>query len=293
VFRRISLLRRQPYIFVCRYSYLTESTACYGDSFTFLYVDDVHTLQETLARPSTDCYGNRFSLFYVDDVHTSQETHARPSTACYGNRFALFYVDDVHTSQETHVRPSTASYRDSFALFYVDDVHTSQETHVRPSTASYRDSFALFYKTFTRVCSFSYVGSSFRLLSCVQVQIRVRGVGHRRSGSNKAAVADIPNTDSAVAQSVDRCCVPWQPKMNLSLSAYRCCRDQRSCCGDRASGECDVSQLATFPGRARDFALCEVGIPRTLMISGSCTAPIASPCFRTLIHFTITYRAPP
>jgi hypothetical protein len=40
-----------PFIRI-RYSYLTGSTlraatACYGDSFTFLYVDDVRTSQET------------------------------------------------------------------------------------------------------------------------------------------------------------------------------------------------------------------------------------------------------
>jgi hypothetical protein len=46
-------------------------TACYGDSFTFLYLD-VRTSQE--AQASTVCYGESFTFLYVDDVRTSQET---------------------------------------------------------------------------------------------------------------------------------------------------------------------------------------------------------------------------
>jgi hypothetical protein len=46
------LLRGYLYIFICRLcSYLTgnmhASTACYGDCFTFIYVDEVRTSQET------------------------------------------------------------------------------------------------------------------------------------------------------------------------------------------------------------------------------------------------------
>jgi hypothetical protein len=50
--------------------------ACYWNGFTFLYVDDVRTSQETQA--STTCYGIVllfFSFFFVDNVHISQETH--------------------------------------------------------------------------------------------------------------------------------------------------------------------------------------------------------------------------
>jgi hypothetical protein len=36
---------------------LEAYTACYGDSFTFLYVDDVHASQETNLRVSTASYG--------------------------------------------------------------------------------------------------------------------------------------------------------------------------------------------------------------------------------------------
>jgi hypothetical protein len=57
---------------------LWASTACYGDSFTFLYVDDVRTSQE--ARASTVSYGDSFTFLYVDDVCTSQE--AQDSTVC-------------------------------------------------------------------------------------------------------------------------------------------------------------------------------------------------------------------
>jgi hypothetical protein len=48
------------------------STACYGDSFTFLYVDDVRTSQETQAFIAY--FGDSFTFLYVDDVRTSQET---------------------------------------------------------------------------------------------------------------------------------------------------------------------------------------------------------------------------
>jgi hypothetical protein len=36
--------------------------ACYRDSFTFLYVDDVSTLQETHVWASTACCGDSFTL---------------------------------------------------------------------------------------------------------------------------------------------------------------------------------------------------------------------------------------
>jgi hypothetical protein len=39
---------------------------CYGDSFTFIYVGDVRTSQETYA--STVCYGDSFTFIYVGDV---------------------------------------------------------------------------------------------------------------------------------------------------------------------------------------------------------------------------------
>jgi hypothetical protein len=54
------------------------STACYGDGFTSLYLDDVLTSQETCLH---GLLGNRFTFLYVDDVRTSEETHG--STACY------------------------------------------------------------------------------------------------------------------------------------------------------------------------------------------------------------------
>jgi hypothetical protein len=59
--------------------------ASYGDSFTFLYVDDVRTSQETQA--SNECYEDSFTFLYVNDVRTSQETQA--SNACYEDSFAF------------------------------------------------------------------------------------------------------------------------------------------------------------------------------------------------------------
>jgi hypothetical protein len=48
------------------------SIACYGDSFTFLYVIDVHTSQETHVWAPTASYGDNFTFSYVGNVRTSQ-----------------------------------------------------------------------------------------------------------------------------------------------------------------------------------------------------------------------------
>jgi hypothetical protein len=48
--------------------YLTTvygSTACYWDSFTFLYVDDVRASQKTHLWASTVCYGESFTLLQI------------------------------------------------------------------------------------------------------------------------------------------------------------------------------------------------------------------------------------
>jgi hypothetical protein len=45
------------------------------ESFTFLYVGDVRTWQETYLWASTGCYGNNFTFLYVDSVRMSHETY--------------------------------------------------------------------------------------------------------------------------------------------------------------------------------------------------------------------------
>jgi hypothetical protein len=50
--------------------------------------------------PPRPVNGNSFSFLYVDDVRSSLESHA--STACYGDSFSFLYVDDVRTSLEAH-----------------------------------------------------------------------------------------------------------------------------------------------------------------------------------------------
>jgi hypothetical protein len=77
--------------------------ACYGDSFTFLYVDYVRTSRETHPWSSTACYGNNFTFLYVDYVRTSRETHPWTSTACFGDNFTFLYVDYVRTSRVTPI----------------------------------------------------------------------------------------------------------------------------------------------------------------------------------------------
>jgi hypothetical protein len=68
--------------------------ACYGDSFSILYVADVCTSLE--AHAFTTCYGDSFSILYAADVCTSLEAHA--FTTCYGDSFSILYVADVCTS---------------------------------------------------------------------------------------------------------------------------------------------------------------------------------------------------
>jgi hypothetical protein len=58
-------------MFVPHRKRLWYSTACYGVSFNFLYVD-ARPSQETWA--STAYYGNSFTSLYVDGLRTSQET---------------------------------------------------------------------------------------------------------------------------------------------------------------------------------------------------------------------------
>jgi hypothetical protein len=42
-----------------------------------VFLDCVRTSQETYLWTSTACYGDSFTCLYVDDVRTSQETHLR------------------------------------------------------------------------------------------------------------------------------------------------------------------------------------------------------------------------
>jgi hypothetical protein len=97
---------------------LKASTASYGDSFTFLYLDDVRTSQETHIWTPTACYVDRFIFYIYIYVRTSQETYLRNSTACYRDSFTFLYVDHVRASQKTHVQLSTACYRESLLVFF-------------------------------------------------------------------------------------------------------------------------------------------------------------------------------
>jgi hypothetical protein len=66
------------------------------------------------------CDGDRFTYLYVDDVSTSQETQV--STACYRDSFN-FYMQIMFVPHKKQV--STACYSDSFTFLYVDYVRTS------------------------------------------------------------------------------------------------------------------------------------------------------------------------
>jgi hypothetical protein len=75
--------------FICRScSYLTGNTfaGLHGllrGSSTYLYVDDVHSSQETHLRASAASYEDSFTSLYVNNIRTSQVTHLWASTACY------------------------------------------------------------------------------------------------------------------------------------------------------------------------------------------------------------------
>jgi hypothetical protein len=46
----------------------------------------------------TACYGDRFPFLYVDDIRTSQEAHLGVPTAWYGDNFTFLYVNYAQTS---------------------------------------------------------------------------------------------------------------------------------------------------------------------------------------------------
>jgi hypothetical protein len=121
---------------------LQACTACYSDSFTFLYADDVRTSLKTHLWAPTACYGDSFTFLYADDVRTSLKTHLWATTACYGDSFTFLYADDVRTSLKTHLWASTACYGNSFSDLNVDHVRTS---HQRASMACYGDSFTFYF----------------------------------------------------------------------------------------------------------------------------------------------------
>jgi hypothetical protein len=57
--------------------------ACYEDSFMLTFVPHRrHTY-----------YRDSYTFLYVDDVRTSQETHLQASTACYGDIFTFQYLN--------------------------------------------------------------------------------------------------------------------------------------------------------------------------------------------------------
>jgi hypothetical protein len=68
--------------------------------------------------PSMACYGDSFTVLYVDDVCTSKQTHLQAFTVFYRDNFTVLYVDDVCTSIETHMgRPWPVT---GIALLYAE-----------------------------------------------------------------------------------------------------------------------------------------------------------------------------
>jgi hypothetical protein len=70
------------------------------DSFTLLFVNDVHTSQETHVWTCTTCY-----FLYLDGVHTSHEAHLWVSTVCYGDKFTftLLHMEVLNFIKLIHI----------------------------------------------------------------------------------------------------------------------------------------------------------------------------------------------
>jgi hypothetical protein len=74
----------------------------YGDSFIYIYVD-VRTPQKTHIWAYMTGYGDSFNFLYADDVPTPQEAHLWTSTVCYGDSFNFLYRHDIYTQLETYL----------------------------------------------------------------------------------------------------------------------------------------------------------------------------------------------
>jgi hypothetical protein len=113
-------------------SYLTgrhlwASTACYGASFTVLYVHDFRTSQETFMGLCSLLRGWLYFFIcrcsYVTantpDVRTSQETYLWASTACYGDSITFFICRwrSYLTGNTPMCLYGLACYRDCFIYF--------------------------------------------------------------------------------------------------------------------------------------------------------------------------------
>jgi heterodisulfide reductase subunit C len=59
-------------------------------SFTFVYVDNVRTSQETHLWACTACYGDSYAFVYVYNVRISQGNTLWTCTACYGVAVHLY-----------------------------------------------------------------------------------------------------------------------------------------------------------------------------------------------------------
>jgi predicted RNA-binding Zn ribbon-like protein len=75
--------------------------ACYGDSYTFLYVVNIRSSQETRLWASMACYGDSYTFLYVVSIRSSQETRLWVSMASYGDSYT-FYMWLVFVAHRKH-----------------------------------------------------------------------------------------------------------------------------------------------------------------------------------------------
>jgi hypothetical protein len=117
------------YVRISQEIHLEASAVCYGDSFNFLYVDNVRSSQETRLWSSSTCYSDSFAFLYVDDVRTSQETPIGFHDLLRAT-FTFLYVDDVRALQEARLWLSPVCYGNSFFHFGWDGHEVYRHTRI-------------------------------------------------------------------------------------------------------------------------------------------------------------------
>jgi hypothetical protein len=73
-------------------------------------------------------YGDSFTFLYRDDVRTRKETHLWTSTACYRDSF-IFYMQIIFIPHRKHLWNFSACYRDSFNV-YIQMMVISHRKHL-------------------------------------------------------------------------------------------------------------------------------------------------------------------
>jgi hypothetical protein len=114
------LVKKNSVAFSPRANYTDWATATCRQNLVPTFVDRGVSCGQRGGSPTVvnlvDWYGDSFTFLYVDDARTSQETHLWSIKTSYGHNFTFLYLDYAHTSQETHLYKFSTSYGDSFTF---------------------------------------------------------------------------------------------------------------------------------------------------------------------------------